>query len=158
MEYAIITGASGGLGKALAYELGSNGVNLLLISRNRTKEMQRGLKKKIISFKFLQFDLSNVDRLENLMDDAFKNIDLRKASKIVLINNAGVISPISFAGKIIKASSILNNLYVNAIVPIVLSNIFIKKTQSLKCEKIIINISSGAADIPIEGWSLYCSG
>ena len=46
---AIITGASAGIGKAIAENLAASGVNLLLISRNEKKliNLRNNLKKKI---------------------------------------------------------------------------------------------------------------
>ena len=41
--------------------------------------------------------------------------------------------------------------------PLVLTSEFIKHTKSMTCRKLIINISSGAANKAIFGWSLYCS-
>ena len=38
-----------------------------------------------------------------------------------------------------------------------LTNLFIKHTKDLSCIKQVINISSGAAVKPYEGWSVYCA-
>lgn len=157
MEYAVITGASRGLGRALAYELGAKGTNLFLVVRKKSKKMQKDLNRKGISASILSCDLAKVEKLETLMDKIFKGINAANVTRIILINNAGIILPISFAGKIVEINAVLNNLYVNSIAPIILSNAFIRKTKSLRCNKVIINISSGASVKPIEGWSLYCS-
>jgi benzil reductase ((S)-benzoin forming) len=39
----------------------------------------------------------------------------------------------------------------------VLSNKFLKQTQTLNCPKTIVNISSGAGRNPYDGWATYCS-
>jgi benzil reductase ((S)-benzoin forming) len=41
--------------------------------------------------------------------------------------------------------------------PLMLMNGFINAYQNLKVNKLILNISSGAARHPVESWGLYCS-
>ncbi|HOW36171.1 MAG TPA: SDR family oxidoreductase [Candidatus Omnitrophota bacterium] len=92
---AIITGASRGIGKAVAVRLAQAGVNLVLAARTKetldetAKELSSKYKVKVIG---VPTDVSKLDDLKNLVDTAikeFKNID-------ILINNAGVSSQYPF--------------------------------------------------------------
>jgi len=83
-----------------------------------------------------------------------KDWALYKASVDILINNAGILSPITLAGNY-NVKNAADNIKVNCLAPIVLSSIFIEKTKDFSGKKMIVNISSGAAKIPIKGWSLY---
>ncbi|MFC1593899.1 SDR family NAD(P)-dependent oxidoreductase [Candidatus Omnitrophota bacterium] len=92
---AIITGASRGIGKAMALRLAQNGVNIMLAARTKSvlDETVEQIKKetgvKVIG---VPTDVSKFDDLHNLSVTAlkeFKTID-------ILINNAGVSSQFPF--------------------------------------------------------------
>ena len=81
----LVTGASGGIGKAIALELSSSGADLCLTGRNKTKLENL---QKIIggNCQIIISDLSNSQGIENLADQAQKimgQID-------ILVNNAGI--------------------------------------------------------------------
>jgi short-subunit dehydrogenase len=88
MAFALITGASKGIGKEIANELAMKGYDLLLIARN-SYELQMVKeefeKKYALKVDYLVADLAesgSVDRIVHWVDE--KQIDLR-----VLVNNAG---------------------------------------------------------------------
>ncbi|UCG34745.1 MAG: SDR family NAD(P)-dependent oxidoreductase [Candidatus Omnitrophota bacterium] len=153
----IITGASRGIGRALSAELARSDSTLFLIARNKI------MLEKVIEeigqntcAKSILFDLRKTKQLEKIVEDIFMQVDFKEIESITLINNAGIISPITLAGGF-KLEDAVDNLKVNCIVPIILSDIFIRKTKDFKGKKIILNISSDAAKTPKEGLSLYCS-
>jgi 3-oxoacyl-[acyl-carrier protein] reductase len=81
----LVTGASGGIGKAIALELSSNGADLCLTGRNNS-ELEN--LQKIIggNCQIIISDLSNSDGINNLADQAQEimgQID-------ILVNNAGI--------------------------------------------------------------------
>ena len=81
----LVTGASGGIGKAIAMELSLNGADLCLTGRNKT-ELEN--LKKIIggNCQIIISDLSNSEGINNLADQAQEimgQID-------ILVNNAGI--------------------------------------------------------------------
>lgn len=95
-QNAIITGASRGIGREIAYKLASKGYNVL-INYNKSKEKAEDLAKKIqkeFNVKALTFkaDISNEEDVLKLFEFAinqFKTID-------VLVNNAGICEDMEF--------------------------------------------------------------
>lgn len=94
-KVAVITGASRGIGKAVAVRLAQSGVNLVLAARTKdtldqaVSEISSKYKVKVIG---LPTDVSRLDDLQRLVTTAikeFKHID-------ILINNAGVSSQYPF--------------------------------------------------------------
>ncbi|HNP48130.1 MAG TPA: SDR family oxidoreductase [Bacteroidia bacterium] len=88
MAYAIITGASKGIGKAVSTELAKRGFNLLLIARseNLLAELSKNLNSKYqVKVLTLGVDLS----LDSSTDIILRKIEEEQMDVQVLINNAG---------------------------------------------------------------------
>jgi short-subunit dehydrogenase len=80
--WALITGASSGLGLEFSYILADKGYDLILVSRN--EEMLNKLKNNVkTNAVVLSCDLSNINECKNMLDK-IKNYDIE-----VVINNAG---------------------------------------------------------------------
>ena len=79
---ALVTGASSGIGKEIAYYLASLGIDLIIVARN--KENLEKIKKDVnVNVKIITMDLSNKENCEKLYEET-KNEDID-----ILINNAG---------------------------------------------------------------------
>jgi len=94
-KVAIVTGASRGIGKALASTAASLGINLAIAARNSAaleevaKEIEKKYKVKVLS---VATDVTKLEDLENLVNKTKKEF-----GKInILINNAGVSSQYPF--------------------------------------------------------------
>lgn len=88
-DYAIITGASSGIGRALSFALARDGHNLLLIARNKTslKKLCAELTELYdISAEYIAADLTKAAD----MDRCLTEIKRHQGSLTHLINNAGV--------------------------------------------------------------------
>lgn len=156
MKTFIITGASRGLGKALAKELINKEHQVFCISRNKDQELVDFAKEQKSFLEFMEFDLADQKNLKKLMDEIFEKIDLSAVDAVALVNNAGVLAPVRRLEDC-EDEEILKNLHVNLGAPLILTSAFIKKTIDFKGDKKVINISSGAARKPHYGWSNYCA-
>ena len=81
----IVTGATGGIGNSIIKRLYDAGANILATGTKNEKLEE--LKKNFENIKVLKFDISQIDNLENFIEDATKQL----GGKLdCLINNAGI--------------------------------------------------------------------
>lgn len=137
-QHALITGASKGIGNAIAKKLASLGCKITLLSRNEKlleAEIHKLNKIDPNTHKYIKFDLSQPEFIESALtkNEDFKNID-------ILINCAGL----SQSKLLISTPSkeIQDIMNVNLISPIILCKNFIKNCSRQKKAGTIINISS----------------
>lgn len=153
----IITGASSGLGSSFVEELNYFNNDLILIARNKFKlsNIKSTQESKGRSIEIYSIDLSKKESYEKL-NEIFNNLKWFNYSKVVLINNASTILPISHLNET-NNDQIYNLIHLNLISCILASQLFMNycKTNNLE-NSFIINISSGVSLKPIEGWGLYC--
>jgi benzil reductase ((S)-benzoin forming) len=150
MNYFIITGTSRGLGEAISEQLISPDHYLFCISRERNNRLMN----KSNNIKYFEFDLNNVELFEELMESIINTIDKSNIDGIYLINNAAVISPLTFIDSS-KVKDITSNLTVNLLAPIILTSLFIRLTSEINAERRIVNISSASVKNLHPGMSLY---
>ncbi len=146
MVVYFITGTSTGLGKAIAEEALADNQTVVGIGRRHTIEADH--------YHPVQVDLSDLDTTDEFsfkLPDSTGSVD-----KIVLINNAGMIEPVKHLGKTDKGS-IQKHFNVNLLAPVLLMNNFLSAFKKSGPEKVIINVSTGAAERPIDGWACYGS-
>ncbi|KAA3439319.1 SDR family NAD(P)-dependent oxidoreductase [Rufibacter hautae] len=148
MNHYIITGASRGLGKALAEALLEDENNCVVgVSRNNTINHPR--------YRHQPLDFSDIAGVEHNLHKVFTPFD--NAQKLVLVNNAGVIGEIGYMGQS-KSEHFEFVFDVNVIVPAMLMNMFLQSYQHRQAvDKMVVNISSGAGQRPIDGWAAYCA-
>ncbi len=144
MEYYFITGTSSGIGKAITLQLIEKETAVVFgFSRKQSISHPK--------YRHLTMDFSIPQQIIT-----YNFPDILDAKKIVLINNAGVIGDIGFAGNK-QDESFVNTYNINIVSPSILINRFIKKYQPMETEKTILNISSGAGRHAIAAWSDYCA-
>ena len=81
----IVTGASGGIGNSIVksfYDCGAN----ILASGTRIEKLEE-LKTKFKNLKFLQFDISKTDQIENFIENASNELG---GNLDCIVNNAGI--------------------------------------------------------------------
>lgn len=150
-KWALITGASSGIGKAFAYELASRGANLILASRS--KETLDGIAQDVgVRFKVetevVSIDLAAPDSPERL----FSDVKALNRTVRILINNAGVGS----YGKLHENSlegnrrQILLNVYSAAI----LAQLFLPAMVAAQ-DGAIVNVASTAGFQPTPYMAVY---
>ncbi|XP_050208283.1 very-long-chain 3-oxoacyl-CoA reductase 1-like [Mercurialis annua] len=93
-SWAIVTGSTDGIGKALAFELASTGLNLILVGRNPTKlestttEIQEKYNQTLIKTIVLDLAKTSGEEIENAIKTGIEGLDIG-----ILINNAGLAYP-----------------------------------------------------------------
>lgn len=145
----IITGTSKGIGEALAKNLDSASNHIIGISRTTNPIFSERVEQKY-------FDLVDYGSLPGLVVDIFFSLEQENYASITLINNAGIIEPINSIDNC-EANDFFENITINLLAPMILSAEFAKHLRHYSGAKRILNISSGAAKKPIEGWSSYCT-
>jgi short-subunit dehydrogenase len=150
-KLAIVTGASRGIGRALATELAKSGCRLLLtaLEENELTTLSNELRSKFsVPVEAMACDLSDPESRKNLINWILN----RKEPSDILINNAGL----GYFGRFedsdwnriektiaINISALIHTTY--ELIPI------LKKRPQAK----IINISSGIARLPYPGLTVY---
>lgn len=144
MNYYFVTGASRGIGKAMVDCLLQDKDNHVTgISRTELPGKQ--------GYEHVTMDLSDVTAVSG-----FEFRQLKDATRIVLINNAGAISKIKPLGQQ-DTDEMIRDFHVNLVSPALLINKFIDAYKDYAAEKMIVNVSSGAGKNPVDGWSTYCA-
>jgi 3-oxoacyl-[acyl-carrier protein] reductase len=152
-KIALVTGASRGLGEGAARALAEAGAKVMLLARDG--DLARKVAHEIVvaggKAEALACDVSDYPAVERAVADTRQ----RLGGLDILVNNAGVIDPIAeiaASDPVAWARNIQINL-VGAyyVVRAVLDGM-------LQGGGSIINVSSGAAYRPLEGWSSYCAG
>ncbi|KAF4378722.1 hypothetical protein F8388_006173 [Cannabis sativa] len=93
-SWAVVTGATDGIGKALAFELASKGLNLVLVGRNpsklQTTSMEIISSSSSVEVKTLVVDLAKCSgkQIVEIIDKEIKGLDVG-----ILVNNAGLAYP-----------------------------------------------------------------
>ncbi len=147
MHYYFITGASGGLGRALAVQLLAAADAVVVgIARHSTIRHAR------YQHQFL--DLADVAAVEQALPQVFLPFD--DATRLTLINNAGVLGTIGYVGQL-APGHFARVFGVNALAPALLLNAFLAAYAARGLPLTVLNISSGAAQRPIDGWAAYCA-
>ena len=146
----IITGGSKGIGKGIIEAYQDKNYRIFSIARSKAEfENNQGIFQ-------LQADLSNEEVVKSVLPLIFDQLEQQHIKRIVLFNNAGTLGEIGRLENL-NAESISNAVRLNTITPVLLTSAFISFTKNWACEKKVINISSGAAQNPYYGWSVYCA-
>ncbi len=145
----IITGVSKGLGNALAENIlkrGDSDIFVIGLSRSSCNLSEKFPQ----TFEWIHCDLSDPHSLIPSLNRVISKYDF---SKVCFISNAGDISPICLIGEYDYAA-LQHSLSVNIYAPILIINYLVSKYKGIK-KLLFVNISSGAANKVIKGWSLY---
>lgn len=144
MNYFYITGTSRGIGKAIAEELLKSKSNYVYgISRNSKIQHKQ--------YEHITLDLNDLETVKK-----FEFHQHNDAEKVVLLNNAGVLGHVTPVGNL-DNDKLIQAYKINLISPALLTNQFMNTYKNSEAEKLIINVSSGAARHTIKSWSTYCS-
>ena len=91
MKYALVTGASRGIGKAISKQLSQDGFSVIINYRSNDEEANKTLseiKEAGGKAELLKFDVANVEAIENALETWANNHEGEYIE--VLVNNAGI--------------------------------------------------------------------
>lgn len=143
----ILTGATGGIGQAIAKQLSDKGYSLILVGRN-IENLVMLVNKLQGKHEVVIGDITNETDRANLIAKSFNNDE-----PSVLINNAGISNFSTFNE--VSDTDIYNVLTTNLISTIQLTHEFLKKRGEQKST--VINVGSTLGSIGFPGYSLYCA-
>jgi short-subunit dehydrogenase len=153
MSYALITGASKGIGKAIAFELAKHNYDILITARS--SELLSGVAAEIrnrypVDVNFLSLDLSGLDASQQLLDWCVEN----KYPVSVLVNNAGYGLSGHFESYTVQETT--NLLQLNIVAPTQLCSHFIPLLKEQE-QSYILNICSSSAYQAIPLLAVYAA-
>lgn len=151
MAFALITGASKGIGKAMATELAARGYNLALVARSKdllkkaAEEIQTKYK---VEVRYLALDLSSLPAAQQVFDwSQQQGLDIS-----ILVNNAGYGLSGSFESYPLEQH--VNMIQVNCTTLVQLTYLFLPQLKK-QSQAYILNISSSSAYQAVPYLSLY---
>ncbi|WP_159990676.1 SDR family NAD(P)-dependent oxidoreductase [Pelistega ratti] len=157
---AIVTGASRGLGLALAEQLTHESQVLLTVARQTPPQTLSDLAQtnhcQHFHFSVDFSDMASVDDIRHRITPWLE----KPFDQYLLINNAGTLGPVAQYHGLSQTSSqtIANTFDINIATVIAISSTFLATVRTHQKATIqIINISSGAARSAYAGWAAYCA-
>jgi len=148
---AVVTGAGRGIGAACVRQLLKSGASVLALVQPQAENELGPLAAQFPQrLRILDVDVRSTDQVSAAAAVAQQQF----GGANVLVNNAGVIRPIGRLGDI-DPDQWAEVLAVNAAGAMRCTNAFIP--QLVARQGVIVNMSSGAAYRPLEGWSAYCA-
>lgn len=149
---AFVTGASRGIGAAIAYALARRRIGVVLAVRNlaSTTVMASRIAELGVPCSAVECDVSNIGDVRRAVSACIA----RYGRLDIVVNNAGKIDAIA------RIADTATDTWQSTI-EVNLNGAYFVTRESLPYLEAaggaIVNLSSGAADVPREGWSAYCS-
>lgn len=144
---AVITGASRGIGASLAEHFAARGLSLGLCSRGAPA---LAASQRVVS--------ARLDVTDERAFEAFADSVVARFGAIDLwVNNAGVLEPIAPV-RDVSAADFREHIDINLTGLFLGTRTFVRHLRARGGQGVLINVSSGAAWKPYEGWAAYCAG
>ncbi|MCQ2010158.1 (S)-benzoin forming benzil reductase [Sporolactobacillus sp. STSJ-5] len=154
MEMALVTGVSKGLGFEVSKALAEQGKEVIGLSRSINEQVRNLIAKSDGRFSHECIDLSHVEEIEPFIKKICRQIAARKPQKVYVVNNASTVEPIERVG-FLDNSAIQRAVHLNLLAPMLINNTLLNELKNEAIEVVIVNVTSGAAERPIHGWSVY---
>ena len=142
-----ITGASTGLGRALVDALPLRDARVFDVSRSGGTP----------SAEHVSADLADPSGWVAVEAHLRRQLEAFDGERVVFVHNAGTIDPMGFASEL-PIDPYRRQVMLNAAAPQVLGQAFLAATNGLDARVELVQITSGAATTPYEGWSAYGAG
>ncbi len=146
-EYAIVTGAGTGIGRALTIDLVENkGIKVIGVGR-RLQPLQETEIYYPERIKVIPADISSEEGRQKIVQSLPPEADLR-----FLIHNAALLGPV-VPLKEMPLHAWEKHIAVNVNAPLFLTQLLLERLEGGR----VLHISSGAAHKPYQGWGAYCT-
>lgn len=152
----VLTGASRGMGLAMARQLLSQGHTVLCISRNQQEALTRHARDTGATLIQWSHDLADSAALGARLETWLREQESTAWASATLINNAGMIPHIGPLGEV-GADELARALRVLLEAPMQLAAAFLRATQGWQCERKLLNISSGLGRHAMASQAAYCA-
>lgn len=152
----LITGASRGMGLAIAEQLLQAGHDLLCISRKTSDELAAAAAKSGARLEQWPHDLSRGDTAAAKLETWLAARGPQGLAGVTLINNAGVLAEIAPLAEAAPAT-IEQALRVGLEAPMLLTGAFLRATAAWPCARKVLNISSGLGRRAMASQASYCA-
>ncbi|OAE53050.1 short chain dehydrogenase [Achromobacter mucicolens] len=153
---AILTGASRGIGAAMARGLVKPGTRLITLARREDPELAAHARSQDVQLEQLSVDLSDLKAAESAAERICAALP-RDAKRYLLINNAGTVHPVARTDELTDGAAITAAFNLNVTAVMLLTARFLAAVADIKADRRILNISSGAGRNPNAGWGVYCA-
>ena len=146
--WAVVTGASSGIGKEIAIELSKKGYNLILVARrlHLLEELAKNLNVETIC---LQADLTDESACHKVFMEATLNKNIQ-----ILINNAGIGDYGSFVKTPLERHLKMIDLNIKSVT--ILAHLFANHMLNHKQQSYILNVASIGAFQTVPKLGAYC--
>jgi benzil reductase ((S)-benzoin forming) len=152
----VITGASRGMGLAIAQQLLDAGHDLLCISRKTNPALDDRAAKTGVSCEQWPQDLSRAAAVAARLETWLASKARGDLQSVTLINNAALlptIAPLAHLG----LQELEDAIRVDLEAPLLLTASFLRATASWKAQRKVLNISSGLGRRAMASQALYCA-
>ena len=142
---ALVTGGSTGIGAAIAKHLADDGFKVLITGRN-----EKTLNESATQHDNINYIVSDVSKHEDVLN-TIQHINKVYKQLDVLVNNAGVATPIPFEQISLEHYDDIFNINVRGLIDMTQTSL----PLLIESKGNIINIASIVADDPFAGFSIY---
>lgn len=152
----ILTGASRGMGLAMALQLMDENAQLICISRSASDLLPKHAEASGATLEQWCMDLADGGLAANRLNTHLQTLDPATLASATLINNAGVISGLVPLHRS-DATDLSRVLRVGLEAPLLLCAAFLDATQHWSIARKVLNISSGLARRAMASSAAYCA-
>jgi len=142
----LITGASSGIGRALADSVPFDAARIIDISRRGGAGVEH-----------VCADLAEPAGWRAVSALFAAEVAGFQGQRVVFVHSAGTLEPIGYAGEV-EPAAYARQVLLNSAAPQVLGDAFLRAARQTRAACDVLMISSGAAHSVYEGWSAYCAG
>jgi NAD(P)-dependent dehydrogenase (short-subunit alcohol dehydrogenase family) len=150
LDHFVLTGASRGLGRAMAQQLRGRGVRLLTLSRQPDAALDGpGIEQWAV-------DLSQPAEAASRLRAWVSALPREQMRSLTLVNNAASLAPLAPLGEV-DADELSRALRVGLEAPMLLTAAFLAASAGLAIPRRVLNISSGLGRFAMAGSAVYCA-